>query len=273
MIIEFLKESRSTSQRLQKIEENQVMRNRSSRTGDNTIESEDNNGVGISGGGGYGKTRKQFMSKGQYASWEMLHGLSPNMKIKGFVAYKSPQKDPECRICKHLQKKGVKSGKLFEKRQSNLAIGCPNFMAMSLKERINTVKEVKLCDWCLHPKDEVNPGVLHDNCIVVGNAPSNAKKYFTCQEQNCNTHFLLCDAQHHFKANEERYEKTKQRWEKSGVKFKANLSKILKVTPTSQAQSVKSFDNKEPTEGLLEEVKKNAEQVTGECTRSSFDAS
>ena len=272
VIIEFLKESRSTSQRLQKIEENQVMKYRSSRTGDNTVESEDHNDGGTNGGGNNGKTRKQFMSKGQYATWEKLHGLSSNTKIKGFIAFKSPQKDLECRICKHLQKKGVKSGKLFEKHQSSIAIGCPNFMSMPLKERINIVKEVKLCDWCLHPKDEVNPGVLHDNCIVVGNAPPNAKKYFTCQDQSCNTHFLLCDAQHHFKANEERYEKTKQRWEKSGVKFKAHLSKILKVMPTSHAQLVKSFDDKESTACLVEEeVKNNDKPVTGECT-SSFDA-
>ena len=190
-------------------------------------------GGGIRGSGWNNRAQTQRSIGGNVARIEQMK-KSPFLQGLPAVSYYPPQRDEKCRICTQLDAEGD-TVDIYEEHYHSVAVGCPRFAAMSMREKINTVKKAKLCNFCLDSEFVVTrPNLPHQNC------PVNLKKRpFTCVERNCRMHFWLCDKKDHIKLNSEKFEKAKFWWSRKGKVF-ANLANIYHYTKPSSKVQVES---------------------------------
>ena len=113
-----------------------------------------------------------------------------NKQIEGFVAYKPPRRDEECRICKTLEASGDTS-ELYDDHLHNYPTGCPRYIAMDVNERLTIAMSAKFCLWCHDPEyifksrdwDHIN-----NKCPIV----VRGKGKFSCKVDSCNQHMWVC---------------------------------------------------------------------------------
>ena len=139
-----------------------------------------------------------------------------NSHISGFlpraaITYKQPQRDEECRICIVLNTEGD-TDQIFEEHTHNVAIGCPRFAVMPVKEKLEYAKKAKLCIRCLDPKYIFKVGTPHRDCPAF-----NKKTHYSCQNKQCGKHYMLCDK--HSQDNKAKIEYSKKFWEKKSKVF------------------------------------------------------
>ena len=148
-------------------------------------------GQGGAGTVGQGSGKKALLSKAQQVPQPAL------------VFYNPPRNDPSCRVCKHLETKGDTSG-IYDNHVSNYPTGCPRYMMMSVEERLNLAKAIKLCLRCHHPSYNWKPSDRQHKCGVV----DKKKSSFTCPVDSCRIHLWVCSA--HKSQNKAAFEKVKQ---------------------------------------------------------------
>ena len=139
------------------------------------------------------------------------------------VSYYPPQRDEKCRICTQLDAEGD-TVDIYEEHYHSIAVGCPRFAAMTMKEKISIVKRAKFCHFCLDSDVIVKPNAPqnepHQNCCVVVK-----KRFYSCLDKNCKLHFWLCDKKEHIKLNNDKFESAKKYWSKKGKVF-VNLASV-----------------------------------------------
>ena len=137
-----------------------------------------------------------------------------------------PQRNEQCRICKHLEQSGDTED-IYEDHVGKSCFGCPRFAKMTLIERFNIVYKTRICLFCLDA-NYVHKSKFdrHQNC------PSLSPNYQNkCSE--CRYHYLVC--QKHKSSNQDKLDKSKDFWSKRGKEFVANVSYFPLHTRTAPA--------------------------------------
>ena len=189
LILEYIKELRSTSQKL--------LKKKGFLEGSKIVDQKDiKSGGGKTSGGKAGKIRDGF--------WIPTSA----------VAYNPPQRDEKCRVCVQLDAEGD-TDELYDDHHHSLASGCPRFASMNRAKKNDIVKKAKLCEQCLDEKFvKVKSSTVHTDC------PANVRKrFYTCQDKNCKKHFWLCGQ--HVKANGDKIKKSEKYWSERGKIFAA----------------------------------------------------
>ena len=253
-IVEYLQKVRRNKQELQKTAENNANDRFDGYKAENPGDSHDNPTAGQDDGG------RGYRKKNSHA--HQVNNCLPSCA----TAYRQPTRDTNCRVCKHLSKKGT-VGELFDKHFNDIAIGCPRFMELSLEARSDLIKRCKICERCLHPKDEVDETTAHANCRAPPDI--NKKKPFTCAKVGCHKHYLICSDVSHGPANKEKRERTRKFWNSKGIV--AQAVQVCFKPDISKEASLESF-NKSGNPVDEKEGEKVAVAATGrENTAKVFD--
>ena len=176
-------------------------------------------GEGGTGGVGQGPGKKNLLSKAQKTALKV--------PLPALVFYNPPRNDPSCRVCKHLESKGDTQG-IYDNHISNYPTGCPRYMMMSVEERLNLAKAIKLCLRCHHPSYNWKPSDRQHKCGV----DDKKKSSFTCPVDSCRIHLWVCSA--HKSQNTAAFDKVKQDiLNRHGLKFAYFAGIPVLQSPTS----------------------------------------
>ena len=142
-----------------------------------------------------------------------MKGFISRMIPKSAVAFQPAQRDEKCRVCNALE--GIGDTKdLYDNHTQSVAVGCPRFATMSMEKKREIVKKAQLCDYCLDQNAVVKPGTLHVKCPV-----SEKKRFYSCMEDGCKTHFWLCDSPTHIQKNKKKIENSERHWKNQGKTY------------------------------------------------------
>ena len=108
---------------------------------------------------------------------------------KVHVAYKPPRRDEDCRICKTLEANGD-TADLYDGHLHSYPTGCPRYIAMQVKDRVEVAMAAKLCMKCHDPDYIWKPrDTGHDSKCQIR---VRGKGRFSCLVDNCTQHMWVC---------------------------------------------------------------------------------
>ena len=142
------------------------------------------------------------------------HATQKFVLLKGITFFSKPRRDENCRICKMYDSKGD-TRNLYDDHYSNYPTGCPRYIELSVEERFEVAKEVKLCLSCHDPKYtwKFKDSVHMKDCVV----KKGKKTKFTCRNESCNMHLWVCTR--HKDENETAAQSFLHEMKKRGLKF------------------------------------------------------
>ena len=126
----------------------------------------------------------------------------------------APERHDGCRVCKHVHKQGNKKKHvLFENHLGKNPYGCPIFMKMKTKDRMQlaTTKDVKLCLFCL------SHNVIFDE-EHLKKCKQQRDRGYSCASPGCNLHMWVC-VRHAESSNKSQLKKEKDRLSERGFEF------------------------------------------------------
>ena len=143
---------------------------------------------------------------------------------KTAMVFRPSQPDEKCRVCNTLVGLAMCDTKdLYDNHNNSVAVGCPRFATMTMETRRDIVKKAQLCDYCLDQNAVVKPGTLHARCPVL-----TQKRFYSCLEEGCKTHYWLCDSPDHILMNKKKAELSKKHWNNRGITF-VHLAHFFRV--------------------------------------------
>ena len=115
-----------------------------------------------------------------------------NINISNFTPpylpiFNPPVNYPDCRVCQTLEKKGD-TAHIYDSHHSSFPTGCPRFISMDVKERLQICKEAKYCLKCLDNRYKYLPRDTNHKCA----GDKKRKCKFTCPEDGCKSHLWIC---------------------------------------------------------------------------------
>ena len=145
-----------------------------------------------------------------------------------FAAFRPPRRHEDCRICQELEKDGD-TRNIYDDHLHSYPSGCPRYIQMTMKERVQICKRAKICLSC-HDPDYIYK--MHDNSKHDCPAKNGKKGRFTCTV--CNLHMWVCET--HKEDNKQPLEKFKDQYRKN-----FNIDLGLTVTGSAFAH-ISPFD-------------------------------
>ena len=192
-------------------------------------------------GGGRGEPRGQHFRGSQTGSTDDSGSSKNKLNMKGYmsrmipksaVAFRPAQRDEKCRVCNALE--GIGDTKdLYDNHTQSVAVGCPRFATMSMAKKKEIIKAAQVCDYCLDQNAVVKQGTLHAKCPVL-----EKKRFYSCAEDGCKTHFWLCDSPTHIQKNKKKIENSKRHWKDHGITYvhhaTFHLGGVMKESPRDE---------------------------------------
>ena len=148
------------------------------------------------GGGGHGSGGSQMHGH--------VTGGGGRNPVLGLIAYKPPRRDENCRICNTLDTEGDTEN-LYDDHIHNFPTGCPRYISMNMKQRIEICRKAKMCLSCHDPEYTFKGGDRNHNCGKGGK-----KSRYTCTNTGCRRHMWVCEK--HRSENKDALEKFKEEY-------------------------------------------------------------
>ena len=73
---------------------------------------------------------------------------------RGPYQQKTPAPNPDCRVCKQMEKHGVTPSNLNRNHLGQYTHKCPQFVAMTQVDRFRVCSKAKICLCCINSKEE-----------------------------------------------------------------------------------------------------------------------
>ena len=152
------------------------------------------------------------------------------------VTTPDPIKNEECRICNQLEVQGNQQYTLFDNHLGKYTNQCPNFMKMSMKERVIIIKKIKMCCYCLDYK------VVTDRAHETECKDKNYKNshLWKCSSPGCGRHSWVCTT-HADNANKTKLSDYAKRLSRRGLQF-TNIGIISLVANSNESAAFQELE-------------------------------
>merc|ERR1711954_131958 len=117
------------------------------------MEASSSHTAGVSGG----------PSAGGIQQHSQVSGRGELRVVQGLIAYKPPRRDENCRICNTLETEGDTEN-LYDDHIHNFPTGCPRYIKMTMKQRIEICRKAKMCLSCHDPEYTYKGFDKNHNC-------------------------------------------------------------------------------------------------------------
>ena len=105
--------------------------------------------------------------------------------VQGLVAYKPPRRDENCRICNTLETEGDTEN-LYDDHIHNFPTGCPRYIKMTMKQRLEICRKAKMCLSCHDPEYTYKGIDKNHNCS------KGKKSRYSCKISTYRRHMWVC---------------------------------------------------------------------------------
>ena len=127
----------------------------------------------------------------------------------------TPSRYDDCKICNEIQSRGNPDGlDLFENHSGENTYQCPTFMSLNVKERINVIKKLKICSFCLDNKTATNRA--HED--VCKDKKTRFSHLWKCSSPGCGRHSWVCSV-HADNANKSKLADYAKKLSRKGLQF------------------------------------------------------
>ena len=157
-----------------------------------------------SGAGGGGQSSGGSQTHGHVSGGGT--GGGKQAPVHGLLAYKPPRRDENCRICNTLDTEGD-TDSLYDDHLHNFPTGCPRYISMTMKRRVEICKKAKLCLNCHDPEYTFKRMDKNHSCS------KGKKSRYICTNSTCRRHMWICEM--HKNENKEALEKFQDEYQRN----------------------------------------------------------